>query len=155
MYVYVVCNNSLARRRECAKPGNFHKIFYFSCCSILFVAVNALKEHISENWFDTNRHHPFVPQLRVAFVLTGGGYRAQVTGKYNWLDKSTAQLIGWLIDWLTNYFKVSQSLLERCIVMRHLVTSKIPFVFDRLVALVASNVASDGVHVQYMLEWSK
>lgn len=35
--------------------------------------------------------------------------------------------------------------------MRHLVTSKIPFVFDRLVALVASNVASDGVHVQYML----
>lgn len=35
--------------------------------------------------------------------------------------------------------------------MRHLVTSKIPFVFDRLVALVASNVAANGVHVQYML----
>ena len=104
MYVYVVCNSSIARRRGCAKPRNFHKIFYLSCCSILFVAVNALKEHISENWFDTNRHHPFVPQLRVAFVLTGGGYRAQVTGKYNWLDKSTAQLIGWLIDWLTNSF---------------------------------------------------
>lgn len=39
--------------------------------------------------------------------------------------------------------------------MRHLVTSKIPFVFDRLVALVASDVAADGVHVQYMLKWLK
>lgn len=45
-----------------------------------------------------------------------------------------------------------QSFLEGRIVMRHLMTTKIPFVLHRFVALVTSHIASDCVHVQDVLD---
>ena len=67
-----------------------------------------------------------------------------------------------MLPWPTNYLGTKSiiskmdstraSFFERSIMMRHMMTTQIPLVLDCLVALVATYISTDCVHVQNMLK---